>query len=479
MPSRCRRGDVGWRERLRRSAAERSGRRSGRTNAFLRPSATGVYRPLVTSPRSPESDRPLRIEAAAAADATRSVAPAVLLVGAEGSVRDLDRPEAIGSTPEATVVEVPNALLLPGLVNAHAHLDLTSIGPRRFDREAGFAAWAGMIRRERPADPEAIGASVRAGVAASLAGGTAVVGDIAGNRGLVAAEALRASPLRGVAHIEVFGIGTSEAAGVAFLEELAARAKAFDGRVRLGVSPHASYSCGDRLYAKAASLGLPLATHLAETSEELRFGRDGSGPLADLLRAVGVWTPDLRGWRSTPIERLAGILAPSGAAIAHGNYLEDADLDRLAAPADRGSGPPIGIVYCPRASTYFGHPAGDASPHRYRELRDRGVPVALGTDGIVCLDAPDRLSVLDEMRVLRRRDGADPATLLAMATDDGAALLGEPVGHVRLGPGSRPAGVLAVELPEHGRFATSRQVLRAALESDATPRWMLEPGWNE
>lgn len=427
-------------------------------------------------PDASAARRPIRFESLALADADRTIAPAVLLLDPSGRVVACDRPEAVGPTPEATPVPVPNSLLLPGLVNAHAHLDLTSIGPRRFDEESGFAAWAGMIRGARPTAPEAIAASVQAGVAASLAGGTAVVGDIAGNRGLVAAETLRDAPLRGVAHVEVFGIGRSEAAGVAFLDELVARASEFDGRLRLGVSPHASYSCGDRLYERAAATGLPLATHLAETVEERRFCLDGGGPLADLLRGIGIWTPDLVGWGTSPIGRLAATLARSGAAIAHGNYLSDADLDRLASLADRGPRSRVGLVYCPRASAYFGHPVAGEPPHRYCELRERGVPVALGTDGMVCIDTPDRLSVIDEMRLLRRRDGADPSALLAMATVEGAALLGEPLEHVRLGPGSRPAGVLAIDLPEGATDVRATDALRTALDSHAAPRWVLEPG---
>ena len=416
-----------------------------------------------------------RIEAFAAADAGGVVTPAVLLLDGEGRVLELDRPEAIGPTPAATSVHVPHALLLPGLVNAHAHLDLTSIGPRPFDPEAGFAAWAGMIRRARPATPEAIADSVRAGVEASLRGGTAIVGDIAGNRGLVAAETLRTLPLRGVAHVEVFGIGRGEEAGIAFLDELADRASAFTGRVRLGVSPHASYSCGDRLYERAAGLGLRVATHLAETLEERRFNEDGGGPLADLLREVGVWTPDLSGWHRSPIARIAPILARSGAAIAHGNYLEDADLDLLESLANRPDPPPTGVVFCPRASAYFGHPAPGHPPHRYRELRERGVPVALGTDGMVCLDTPDRLGVLDEMRLLRRRDGVGASTLLAMATVDGATLLGEPLERVRLVRGARPAGVLAIDLDEPA-VRDRGDLLEEALASDVVPRWIVEPG---
>ena len=211
---------------------------------------------------------PRRIEAAAAADADRVTSPAVLLLDPSGTIEAIGHPEAIGPTEGKETLRLPGSVVLPGLVNAHAHLDLTALGTRPFDANAGFSAWAAMIRRERPSDPEAIAASVRLGIDASCRGGTAIVGDIAGNHGLPAFEALRSAGVRGVSYIEVFGIGKGEPGGCEFVERLAHHA---DPRTptRLGISPHASYSCGDRVYALAASRGLPVATHLAETLEEL------------------------------------------------------------------------------------------------------------------------------------------------------------------------------------------------------------------
>lgn len=411
-------------------------------------------------------------------DADRAIAPAVLLLDSSGVVEAIGRPEAIGPTEARDVVRNQHAILLPGFVNAHAHLDLTALGPRPFESGTGFAAWAGMVRRERPADPAAVAESVRLGLAASRRGGTAILGDIAGNRGVPAFEAMRDARVRGVSYIEVFGIGTAESAGCGFVESLAHRAQP-SAPTRLGISPHASYSCGDRLYERATSLGLPVATHLSETLEELEFSRTGGGPLADLLRSVGAWTESLDGWSCSPIARLLPTLARSGAAIAHGNYLEDSDLDRIAEASARATHP-LGLVYCPRASAYFGHPAAGHPPHRYRELLAREVPVALGTDSIICLDTPDRLSVFDEMRLLRRRDRTDVRLLLAMATVHGAALLGEPRSSVVLAPGARPEGVLAVEVAAAARppIDDAEAWLEAAIESESAPAWVASPFWS-
>lgn len=428
--------------------------------------------------RDARSIRPCRLEAAAAADADRVVAPAVVLLDAAGAVEAIGRPESIGATEGRECHRLPGRVVLPGLVNAHAHLDLTALGPRPFEPGSGFAAWAGMIRRDRPVDPAAIAESVRQGLEASRRGGTAILGDIAGNRGLPAFEAMRAAGVRGVSYLEVFGIGKAEPGGCEFVEALSEHVDPVSP-TRLGVSPHASYSCGDRLYERAASLGLPLATHLSETLEELEFSRRGSGSLADLLRTVGVWTESLDGWDCSPIARLLPTLARCGAAIAHGNYLEDRDLDLLAECQEKAARP-LGLVYCPRASAYFGHPAAPHPPHRYRELLARSVPVALGTDSLVCLDTPDRLSVLDEMRLLHRRDRTDARVLLAMATVHGAALLGEPRSSVVLSPGARPEGLLSVEVSDSARPAIDdgEAWLAAAIEAETPPQWIVSPSWG-
>ncbi|MGA1708185.1 MAG: hypothetical protein ACO4CI_05800, partial [Phycisphaerales bacterium] len=119
-------------------------------------------------PIEPSSRCPLRIEAAAVADADRVVSPAVLQLDRDRVVEAVASPAEIGATDGRETVRRPRGVILPGLVNAHAHLDLTSLGPRRFDAQSGFAAWADMVRRERPATPEAITDSVRRGVEACL-----------------------------------------------------------------------------------------------------------------------------------------------------------------------------------------------------------------------------------------------------------------------------------------------------------------------
>jgi cytosine/adenosine deaminase-related metal-dependent hydrolase len=240
--------------------------------------------------------------------------------------------------------------------------------------------------------------------------------------------------------------------------------------VRLGLPPHAPYSCGPDVYRFAAASGLPVATHLAETLEELRFVANADGPLANLLRSIGVWDETITALGGHPIDALADALAAAPFVLAHLNYIEPRHIDRLAQWS-------IAVAYCPRASAYFGHPhPGTAefpntTPHRYRDMLAAGINVALGTDSIVCLNTPDRISVLDEMRLLHERDDADARTLLRMATTNGARALGFDPDLVTFAPGTT-AGVLALPIDP----ASSVDPLTQALRSDAAPTWLTGPG---
>lgn len=416
-----------------------------------------------------QADRRLLI-AAAVADAHAVHAPGALLIDARGTVEAVGAPQEIGAIQGARTTHLPGHVLMPALVNAHAHLDLTDIGPRPYGGD--FPEWIGMVIRERRARAGGERAAVLEGARLARAGGTAFIGDIAGGRGLAALAALRESGLPGVCYVEVLGIGASEDAGVAFARDLPTLAAHEERGVRLGISPHAPYTCSDRVYEAAAATGLPACTHLSESPAELRFVHDATGHFADLLRRIGLWRDELCGWKCSPVARLATPLAHGRMSMAHGNYLSDADVALLTRIAGEttADGPAPGVAYCPRASAYFGHPLDGAPPHRYRELLAAGVPVALGTDSLICLDTPDRISTLDEMRLLHRRDGTDPRTLLAMATVHGARLLGVGADGVTLSRGSRPQGVIGVATGPHAHDATI-----AVLRADTAPEWIVPP----
>lgn len=427
--------------------------------------------PAPTSVCTHPSGRTL-IQAAMIADgSSTSEAPGCILLEGD-SIIAAGPPTSVGSVPGAHIIDCTDSLVIPALVNVHAHLDLTHIGPRPFS--GGFPAWANMVRRERCVDNAEIEASVHRGVELSIAGGTALIGDISGAACTVPLQALRESGLRGVSFLEVFGVGSTQPRACARMNEWARTIEHDAGGVKLGLQPHAPYSCGFDVYRAAADLGLPIATHLAETLDELRFIRDGDGdgPIADMLRSIGVRDDSIRGSGQHPIDLLAEVLSRTPCIAAHLNYVDDRHIPLMA-------NWPITVAYCPRASAYFSHPFEGHVPHRYRDMLAGGVNVALGTDSIICLDTPDRLSVLDDMRLLWRRDGTDFQTLLRMATINGARGLGFDEEPFTLRPGPC-AGLLALACGEArspiaatpaNRVAIIEQVMR----SDLPPRWVFIP----
>ena len=417
--------------------------------------------PPSTPPAIPTLERPgvVRLDAAAIGDGVRGVtAPGSLLLRIHPDrvgVLAAGPPDALGAPglpqPDRRV-ELPDRLLIPGLVNAHAHLDLSHIGSAPHEPGDGFVSWVDRIRAGRRDTDDGIADAVRLGIELSIAGGTAAVGDIAGAPGGrlcdAPARVLGGSPLAGVSFLEFFGIGRSAATAAERLErfarqELDALRAALSGTpVRVGLQPHAPNTVDLGVYRWAAALaerhGLPLATHLAETPEEREFVSRGSGPQRAMLERFGLWDGSVLqrvGRGLGPVEHLAGVLAGGRVLCAHVNDATDAGIRVLA-----GTGTPV--VYCPRASAYFGADR-HFGPHRYRDMLAAGVPVCLGTDSIVNLDTPDRISVLDEMRLLHRRDGCDARTLLAMGTVHGAAALGLDPGAVTLEPGPL-AGLVSV-----------------------------------
>jgi aminodeoxyfutalosine deaminase len=412
------------------------------------------------------------IHAAQIADGDRAnFSPGAIAVDrSSGRILAVGTPQQVGTLADADFRDLTGSMVIPALVNAHTHLDLTHIGPLPWSPDdGGFVHWIDIVRSRRQFVPEQIRASVLDGAGRSLAGGTGFVGDIAGVASISAVQALRESDLAGVSYLEIFGQGAKEAAALASLDDHIQTLTDVEGDgVRVGLQPHAPYSCSRRVYREAAKRGLPLSTHLAETLEEIEFVRDASGPLAELLKRLGVWDESLRPMGAHPIDHLAEVLASQPFVAVHMNYVEDHHLDQLATW-------PISVVYCPRASEYFGHDKTSAvRSHRYREMLDRGINVALGTDSILCLDTPDRISVLDEMRLLLHRDSVDPHTLLRMATVNGARTLGIDPKNVTFSSGASP-GVVALPIDPSNRMEPLRQALSDPA-SVSELRFLMKPG---
>lgn len=342
--------------------------------------------------------------------------------------------------PPGAAIDLGDAIVLPGLVNAHTHLEFSDL-PVPLDAAGGLPGWIGRIvqvRRERDAAADAAAlrqAAFERGLAESAAAGVTTIGDIA-------TDAAAAIAWAGVPRVRTFreALGLSPAAG-----DLAWRSLARDldrltaGGGAAGISPHAPYSVaaplGRRLLALAARRRLPVAMHVAESLAERDLIATGSGPLHRLLEDLGAWRPESPP-RLLPaaewITRLAR--APRGIVV-HGTFLDrDADaLCRLARHRDR-----LGVAVCPRTTQAL---SGTLPPLRL--FREAGIRVAIGTDSRA--SNPD-LSVLAECRALVAAGAASPAEALRMATVDGAWALSFDRRCGRLAPGL--AADLVILVPE-------------------------------
>jgi cytosine/adenosine deaminase-related metal-dependent hydrolase len=350
-----------------------------------------------------------------------------------GAVVFTDRILAVGAAPaitaaypEAEVEELGDVCLMPGLINAHTHLELSTLTPG--DPPAGFVPWLLRLMGNRPPTPaaleESIQQSIAQGVAQCLRFGVTAVGDISRQCALTR-PLLGTMPLRVVSYGEVQAMAQRRG----FLEErlaTAVDAAPYGSRLTVGITPHAPYSIErlgyERCLAVARQGRLPLATHLAETVDEAAFLADHAGPLRGLWDHLQAWDEQVPRFTGGPIRWARDIgLLDYPTLLAHVNYLDEAELEILA--AGRAS-----VVYCPRTHAYFGH-----APHRFREMLSRGINVALGTDS--CASAPD-LNVVEDLRQVYAMDPTAPAQeLWQLITTRAAQAIGQEAALGAIAPG--------------------------------------------
>lgn len=333
------------------------------------------------------------------------------------------RVAAVGTSDELGEGErFEEAVLLPGLVNAHSHLEY-AVYAGFGDGLADFAEWISIhIERKARLDHEGFEAIARLGAAECLRSGVTCVGDA--SFGGAAAAALDELGLRGIVYLEVFGAGTEQLA-TRFEANRERYADAFSDRVRLGISPHAPYSASVELYAACAELGLPAATHLAETPSEQQWLSSGTGPWQSLAHLL-LPPPGTTGIR---LLAAAGLLH-SGLAAAHCVAVDDEEIALLAEHD-------VAVAHCPRSNALLG--CGIAP---LRELLDAGIRVGLGTDSPASTPSFD---MFDELRaavmgarVRERRPGAISAgEALELATLGSARALGLDTEIGSLAPGKR------------------------------------------
>ncbi len=379
------------------------------------------------------------------------------VIGAVGTAEEL-RGRFSGAREEYVA-----GVMVPGLINAHTHLELGYQRERARETYGYFTEWVTALMRNYPAAEHVEGIvreAVRAGVEESLRGGVTMLGDISRHCTWTRAV-LAQGPVRVVSFGEVIGLGKMRERAEGLLQESSDRALESPS-LRVGLSPHAPYTVEAQTLRQVVALArlqqLPVTMHLSELAEERALLRDFSGKLSQWGVLQNLWDDQVERCDAGAIRWAAecGLLQLARevpVVLAHVNYCDDTEMGVL---AESG----VSVVYCPRTAAYFGHWG-----HRYREMMAAGMNVCLGTDSLA--SNPD-LAVLKEAGLLVRRDGMPPYRAMEMVTVNGARALGESAG--MLAAGMR-ADVAVFPLTAQG---TATETLAELLEQTPVARgvWM-------
>jgi cytosine/adenosine deaminase-related metal-dependent hydrolase len=359
-----------------------------------------------------------------------------VVVGAGGEIVEVGPAGDVLPKHAGAVVERVRGVVLPGLVNAHTHLELSALrGHVRGG--AGFVPWVEqMIGVRAEVRPEEDGVAIARAVDELDACGTVAVGEVTNS--LAAVRTLAARGFVGCVFHEVFGVERDPlerrvAALPRVVEEQVGSWPSAD--LAYSPTPHTLYTTHAdvvrRLLREARDRGARASVHVAEHAAERRFLEHGDGPVAAWYESRLKLRRDLLEWPSQSPVLFAdelGALAPHVVAV----HLADAHADELDLVARRG-GP---VVLCPRSNLHI-----ETRLPPLIAMRAAGVRPALGTDSLA---SNASLDVLAEARALADRFPTVPAAeLLTMATWEGARALGRSdVG--RIAPGSRP-GLFAID----------------------------------
>jgi cytosine/adenosine deaminase-related metal-dependent hydrolase len=371
---------------------------------------------------------------------------------------DGGRVAAIGRRGVAPAGErdLGDVALMPGLVNAHTHLELSYLRDA-VPPGSSFVDWIRSViaaRRQRP-DPAAseILQGVSRAIEEAVACGTALVGDISNT--LVTFGPLARSSLAAMVFNEV--IRFNGAAAAAAVEQASRQLEALlpTDLVRVSLAAHAPYSVAPLAFReiRRAIDRDPFArcsVHLSESAEEVEFIRTGRGPWRAMLEELGSWDPSWVPPAVSPVQYLddSGFLDERVLAV-HGVQMSSSDLARLAARRTT-------LVTCPRSNRYTG-----AGAPPLEAFYASGVRVAVGTDSLA--SAPS-LSVFDELAAMRALAPMLPASaLLDSATRQGARALGFDADYGTIEPG-KLARLLTVAIPP--RTDDVEEYLVSGIEAD-------------
>ena len=350
---------------------------------------------------------------------------------------------AVSSTPTSGAVDLGSAVILPALVNAHTHFELSYLRDV-VPPATRFLDWiaAIMAARRRYADPRdpVILAAARSAIDEARASGTGLVGDVSNT--LVTVPLLRDAAMAARVFYELLGFNVADPAA----RVRQARARLNDqgqgqgegDRIRVGLAPHAPYSVSPALFSAirddlSAHPRDVSTVHLGESPEEVEFIADGTGAWRNLLVTLGAWTDAWKAPGVSPVQYLADMgFLDSRVLVVHGVQLEGGDMARLRALGAT-------VVSCPRSNRYVG--VGDPPLEAFYAM---DVTVAFGTDSLASVGD---LNLFGELALARQLAPRVPArALLESATRCGAVALGfgDELGTIEVG---KRGALIAVQVP--------------------------------
>ena len=316
-------------------------------------------------------------------------------------------------------IDLGNVAIVPGMVNAHTHLEFSQLEQPLGQPGIKFTDWVRLVVGQRSdADPSTKHHSIVAGIQESFQAGVWAVGDIATDP--VGEESYLVDQHKTPVHTTVF------------LEQLGRKAELLEqqrsqldvhllknGLVPVsftcGASPHATYSVTwalhDQICAAAKTHNSLVAMHVAETLAERQLCDSLTGDFVDLLQGFNAWDPKT----FVPRRSIKGFLGRLSQAprslVVHGNYLDSDELDLVQRNKN------MSIVFCPRTHQFFQH-----TPYPLQEMLDRGINVAVGTDSRA--SNPDLNLFADLQLIAVDFPELSAMDVLKLGTQNGALALG-------------------------------------------------------
>ncbi len=351
-----------------------------------------------------------------------------------GSVVDVGKFDEITSRNAGEIVDLGEQALLPGLINAHCHLDYTCLRGK-IPPQKSFADWIRAINTEKAnLSAKDYLASINEGFAEAKGFGTTTIANPTAFPGLIPKIS---APIRTWWFAELIDVRVPACAN----ETVGRAVESLKSAPNWGLAPHALFTASKNLYRRCEEIALRdnilLTTHLAESREEMEMFHDASGPLYEFLKSIGRPMNDCGS--KTPLGLFLDLIGRGGSPnrpraievnrpylpwiVAHLNELIESDFDSLERSETR-----FHVVHSPRSHDYFKH-----SRFPFEKLRALGFNICLGTDSLA---SNETLSLFAEMRAFQKEfPGVPPEEVLQMVTVNPARALRQEnaLGRIRRG----------------------------------------------